>query len=74
MEVFNADPNRMVYASATGIYVRAMRGGKWDSVDIGELDRASLLAWLRSRGGDNKWAENTVGLLLDHGQLHELEE
>lgn len=64
-----ADPNRRVKADATGIYVRAKRANKWDTVDIAELNKASLLAWLRSRGGENPWAENTVGQLLGHGQL-----
>jgi hypothetical protein len=57
----------------TGIYVRAKypSTGRWDSVDIASLDKASLLNWLKSRGGDNKLAENVVGILLGHGHLHE---
>ncbi len=51
----------------TGIYVRAKRGEKWDSVDIAELSPESLLEWLRSRGGENEWAEGTVFALLGHG-------
>ena len=50
----------------TGIYVRAKHGDKWDSFDIAALDAPSLLKWLRSRGGENKWAENCVGILLGH--------
>jgi hypothetical protein len=52
----------------TGIYVRAQvpPDNRWTSVDIEILDLPSLMAWLRSRGGDNKWAENTVALLLGH--------
>jgi hypothetical protein len=51
----------------TGIYVRALdQEGRWGSHDIAQLDRESLLAWLRSRGGDNLWAENCVLLLLGH--------
>ncbi len=57
-------PDRM-----TGVYVRALRGGIPASVDIAELDAPSLLRWLRSRGGENSWAENIVGLLLGHGPL-----
>ena len=54
----------------TGIYVRAKRAdGAYGSVDIGELDKASLLTWMRSRGGENTWAEDCVGLLLTHGPL-----
>ena len=51
----------------TGIYVRAKNvADQWDSVDIAELDKESLKAWLKSRGGDNKWAEDTVLILLGH--------
>lgn len=54
----------------TGIFVRAKNAeGGWDSVDIAELDRDSLHAWLRSRGGENLWAENCVMQLLGHDQL-----
>lgn len=62
----------MQYAGSTGIYVRAMLGvGTWGTYDIAQLDKASLLAFLRQRGGDNPWAEDTVGILLGHGHLHE---
>lgn len=69
------DPKRKIAHDmdpyATGIYVRAKSGEKFESVDIGELDKRSLLEWLRSRGGENRWAEDTVGILLGHGHLHE---
>ena len=53
--------------SRTGIYVRAqLPNGKWDSVDIIYLTSESLLEWLRSRGGENVFAENVVGILLGH--------
>lgn len=54
----------------SGIYVRALdNNGRWEAVDICRLDAASLLLWLRSRGGYNPWAENVVGILLGHKQL-----
>ena len=60
-----------IYAR-TGIYVRAKQpDGKWISADLCQLSKESLLAWLRSRGGNNPWAEDTVGILLGHGHLHE---
>jgi hypothetical protein len=56
----------------TGIFVRAKNpDGKWRSVDIALLDKVSLLVWLKSRGGDNPWAEDVVGILLNHGHLHD---
>jgi hypothetical protein len=57
----------------TGIPVRAKQrdGGDYLTVDIGLLEKKSLLAWLRSRGGNNPLAENCVGMLLGHGQLHD---
>lgn len=58
----------------TGIYVRAQDiNGKWDSFDISQLTKASLLEFLRSRGGDNPWAEDVVGILLGHGHLHKIQ-
>lgn len=57
----------------TGIYVRAMYNGVWGSFDICFLTKKSLLAWLRSRGGKNEWAENVVACLL-HGENFEKED
>jgi len=55
---------------STGIFVRAKTPeGKWDSVDIFALDKESLNTWLRSRGGENEWAESVVRILL--GWAHE---
>jgi hypothetical protein len=51
----------------TGIFVRAVsRDGKFHSVDISTLTKDALFTWLRSRGGNNPWAENTVALLLGY--------
>jgi hypothetical protein len=52
----------------TTIFVRALKvsTGRFESVDICELDRPSLQAWLRSRGGSNEWAESVVLILLGH--------
>lgn len=62
------DPNRYgnaAYHEATGIYTRAKNpDGKWDSVDIAELDEPSLTEFLTGRGGDNLWAENVVRIML----------
>lgn len=67
------DPDRADRGDGTGIYVRAKDGDNFVAADICQLDKPSLLAWLRSRGGDNVWAENTVGMLLGHGPLHPTE-
>jgi hypothetical protein len=51
----------------TNVYVAARRwDGEFVKADIIELDKASLLHWLRSRGGENVFAENLVLLLLGH--------
>jgi len=68
------DPERIAKygdkGTLTGIYVRAkMPSGKWVSADIMVLEKDSLLSWLRSRGGENPWAENTVGIILGYGTL-----
>lgn len=60
------DPARKGKFETTGIYVRALDGTVWVSADIADLDRESLIVWLRSRGGDNTWAENVVAMLLGH--------
>ena len=59
------------YHGLTGIFVRAKHGGKWGAFDIAELDEPSLMVWLRSRGGDNPWAESTVAILLGHQATEE---
>lgn len=66
-----ADPERLEL-TGTGIFVRAIdpETKRWATFDLAQLDKPSLLAWLRSRGGNNPWAENTVGVLLGHGNLH----
>lgn len=46
---------------------------KYGTYDVAELDKRSLLEWLRSRGGVNSFAENVVGLLLGHGHLVEVD-
>lgn len=74
---YKVDPERYeeIPPRYTGIFVRAlMPDGKWDSADIAILDKESLLAWLRSRSGNNEWAENMVGILLGHGNLHTKED
>ena len=69
------DPTRWInkeYWEKTGIYIRAqLPDGGWETADIAHLDRASLLSWLKSAGGDNRIAENCVGVLLGYGHLHE---
>lgn len=55
----------------TGIYVRAQSpDGGYVSADIVELERESLARWLRSHGGANLWAENTVLQLLGHQPMY----
>lgn len=67
------DPERIRYdegGEGSGIYIRAQLEEKWGRHDLATLDKASVLEWLRSRGGENELAENTVGILLGHGHLH----
>jgi hypothetical protein len=75
LDDLHIDPQRVDMAEnfpRTGVFVRAKdQSGKHQSVDIALLNKASLLALLRSRGGRNEWAENMVGLLLGHGAFHD---
>jgi hypothetical protein len=63
MNDLNCDPNRMDNRSTAGIYIRAKVGERWDSVEIAQLTRASLVEWL-SEEPDR--ALQVVLLLLNH--------
>ncbi len=66
MDELRVDATRQT-RTGTGIYARAIfPDGTYGSVDVAYLDRDSLFKWLRFRGGENHWAENTVALLLGH--------
>lgn len=55
------------YAEATGIFIRATTpSGKWVSVDIAELERDSLIQFVRQRGPASPWAVSIVLILLGH--------
>ena len=47
------------------IYVRAKGPQGFDTYDLAELTRESLLVWLRSRGSA-EWSENVVCVLLGY--------
>lgn len=62
-----ADPARFGNYGETGIYVRAKGvNGVWDSFDIVDLDRESLLSFIRSRGENSAWCESIILILLGH--------
>jgi len=65
-EAYTVDPKRLEQERGTGVFVRALYNGKMGNFDICNLDRDSLLRWLRSRGGANEWAEQCVLILLGH--------
>lgn len=49
----------------TGIFVRAQDGaGRWHSVDIAVLDKASLIEFIVSRGEVSEWAQGIILCLL----------
>lgn len=69
MIIYEIDPSR-ANEPETGIYVRARAAdGRWVNADIAHLQKKSLHEWLRSRGGENIWAENVVALLLGHAHF-----
>lgn len=63
------DPARRGVEEPTGILVRARHDDRWVNADIAELDETSLTRWLKSRGGDNPWAEQVVRILLGHPNI-----
>lgn len=66
----NADREDDEDYTGTGIYVRATNSkAEVVNADLAQLDQESLLRWLRSRGGENRWAEQTVGILLGYPNL-----
>lgn len=65
------DRERREAGITVGIYVRARMSGRWINADVAWLDKASLLRWLRAQGGDNPLAEDILGIVLDHGPLHD---
>ncbi len=54
----------------TGIFIRAQVNGHWDAFEIGDprLSDKQVFDWLRSRGGENPWAERVVMVLLGRRQ------
>lgn len=68
--LIDLDRSRITIGDPTGIYVRAKNPetNKWLNADIAILTYRSLMIWLRSRGGENRWAESTVALLLGHAE------
>ena len=65
---YHVSPSRLVECVDKGIYVRAWWPDDTQiaAVDISQLNTVSLIAWLRSRGGENVWAERTVAMLVGH--------
>lgn len=72
-EPLRVDPAREGW-DETGILVRAKLGETWVNADIAVLDTDSLNRFLRSRGGENAWAEGVVRIMLGHPPIstHEL--
>lgn len=69
-EIYKTDPKRIGrHQETTGIMVRARGPQGWDSFDIAELTRDSLIAWLRIEGDKNPWAESVVLILLGHAPI-----
>lgn len=58
--VLHADPER-ADLQESGIYIRAIRGDRWDSVDLAHLTLESARAWLES--GNSRYVEVTLYLL-----------
>lgn len=65
------DPDRVdAYEGYTGIFVRALgTDDKWGNADIAQLDRKSLIEWLRKEGEKDTLAEKIVLVLLGHSPV-----
>jgi len=74
MKFLYVDQGRYKQYGETGIYVRAfVENGECISCDIADLEKESLLVWLKKNNGENRVAEDVVGILLGHGHLHPTE-
>lgn len=60
------DPDRASVPDSTGIYIRAKRDGRLESVDIGCLTRESLWYWLTTLKPDQVRATVLAILAHDH--------
>ena len=45
---------------------------KWGSFEVPQLDKESLLEWLKPRS--KEYVEDVLGILLGHGHLHPIPE
>lgn len=65
---FKTDPQReLVYANATGVFIRATgSGGTFDTYDMAQLDRDSFIEFTRSRGEVSTWALHLILIVLGY--------
>jgi hypothetical protein len=63
--ILKVDPDRLLFdrLGGTGVYVRAKNGETWVNADVAELDRESLLEWLRA---SPTRAEEMVLIMMGH--------
>jgi hypothetical protein len=68
MSDLRADPHREYEENGmtTGIYVRALRNDQWQNVDLADLDRASVIQFVESRGPVTTWARDIILIMLGH--------
>lgn len=70
MDLKTAPDRQGTLHEATGLYVRAQgQDGRWDTYDMAELDRDSLVEFIRSRGEVSTWAVHITLILLGHDRL-----
>jgi hypothetical protein len=61
------DKERKKLPTYTGIYVRAMdEDGQVMTCEIEELDKESLISWIRSRGPVSNWAVETLLVVMGY--------
>ena len=62
------DPKRLAAGSdeMTNIFVRAKNGDKWDSYNLGSLDKESVLRWIDSNKDSAEFSRRLILTLLQH--------
>lgn len=67
IDLRTTDSREQFCHGSTGVYIRAIgQDGRWGTYDIAELDRDSLVAFVRSRGSVSTFALHLVLIWLGY--------
>lgn len=64
------DPERLDLESGIPIRAYDPRTERWGTYDMAQLDKESLIEWLRDAGVE--YLKDIIGILLGHGHLRDV--